>query len=347
LTNKEIIVTSNGCDEKTLSYLSSLQKQIVWKHLGSEKVGYPKAVNAGVEIAQGDFIVLLDDDSFLLPQNKDRWIDVLYAPFLNDSKLGLSGPMGTQYDGIEGMVIHSGCAMYRKNVWNSISGFDEQFGVGYLSDTDISIRIQRAGYKVQVVCPDRSFPLYHADSPATTETKQKDADILFKNRNILYERHSVKPKISIVIPTYNHLDDCLKPCIESIIQYTDLSAVEVLIVANGCKDNTAEFVNKLGHPFKLIWVDEGIGYTKATNLGIKAAVGDYVVLLNNDTICLAQAKNQWLDMLVEPFEIADKKVGITGPLSLYDNYAGDNVMIFFCVCIKRNVLEELSFYEEI
>ena len=34
-------------------------------------------------------------------------------------------------------------------------------------------------------------------------------------------RDPLLPKFSIIIPTYNHLDDCLKPCIESIIKYTD------------------------------------------------------------------------------------------------------------------------------
>jgi glycosyltransferase involved in cell wall biosynthesis len=54
------------------------------------------------------------------------------------------------------------------------------------------------------------------------------------------------PKYSIVIPTYNHLEDCLKPCIESIIQHTDLQDVEIIIVANGCTDDTLKhFYSKM------------------------------------------------------------------------------------------------------
>ena len=79
-------------------------------------------------------------------------------------------------------------------------------------------------------------------------------------------------KYSIVIPTYNHLEDCLKPCLKSIIKYTDLSQVEIIIVANGCTDNTKEYVESLGSPFKLLWIDEPSGYTKSTNEGIKISI---------------------------------------------------------------------------
>lgn len=68
------------------------------------------------------------------------------------------------------------------------------------------------------------------------------------------------PKTSIIIPTYNHLEDCLKPCLESIIKNTDLTDLEVIVVANGCTDGTKEYVESLGDSFKLLWFDEPLGY---------------------------------------------------------------------------------------
>lgn len=92
------------------------------------------------------------------------------------------------------------------------------------------------------------------------------------------------PNTSIVIPTFQHFEDCLRPCITSIIQFTDLSNVEVIVVANGCGDDgTKEYVESLGGPFKLIWFDNNLGYAKATNEGMKVAKGEYIILLNNDT----------------------------------------------------------------
>lgn len=155
-------------------------------------------------------------------------------------------------------------------------------------------------------------------------------------------------KYSIVIPTYNHLEDCLKPCCESILKFTDFSKddTEIIIVANGCTDGTKDYVNSLGKHFKLVWIDEPSGYTKSTNVGIKVATGEYIVLLNNDTILLEQYKNAWLDLLVEPF-LKNPKVGATGPLSLYDNYAQEKVLIFFCVMIKNAVFNTVGLLDEV
>lgn len=156
----------------------------------------------------------------------------------------------------------------------------------------------------------------------------------------------MKEKVSIVIPTYNHCDDLLKPCLNSIIEYTTLENVEVIVVANGCTDDTADFVKSLGEPFKLIWFDEAIGYTKATNEGIKQARGEFIILLNNDCVLLPQPKDQWVNQLEEPFQI-DLKVGITGPMTKYEQPVGREFMIFFCCMIKQKMFKEIGLLDEI
>jgi GT2 family glycosyltransferase len=351
LMDKEIIVAANGCDSDTLTYLYSLRKKISIVNFG-EKVGQIRPVNEGVRVSKGKYIVLIDDDCLLLPQEKDSWIKMLYQPFI-DQNVGVSGPIVASYPDL-GYAMHSGCTMYKREVWEKVNGADPIFDYGYLWDADISYRIEKENYKIAHVGFDHGFmefPLYHPESPATTERKQRDGVLLKRNRDILYERHGKKKeenvKISIVIPTYNHLDDCLRPCVESIIQHTNLENVEVLIVANGCKDGTREYIESLGKPFKLIWEDDGIGFTKATNIGIKQAKGEYVILLNNDTIFLdkGQSKNTWIEMLIKPFK-EDDKVGITGPLQLYDNYAGYDVMIFFCVMIRKEVFDKIGILDE-
>ena len=151
-------------------------------------------------------------------------------------------------------------------------------------------------------------------------------------------------KISIVIPTYNHLDDCLKPCLESLIKYTDFNDMEVIVVANGCKDKTKEYVESLGKPFRLIWSDDGLGYTKATNLGIKESTGEIIILLNNDTVLLKQKKNDWINLLCLPLK---DKVGITCPLKLYSPSAERHFAVFFCAAIKREMFDKIGLLDEI
>ena len=152
-------------------------------------------------------------------------------------------------------------------------------------------------------------------------------------------------KYSIIIGTYNHLEDLLKPCIESIIKYTDLSDVEIIVVSNGCTDDTDSYIKSLGHPFKLITHPEPLGYAKAYNLGIDAATGHYIILLNNDIVLQPQEKNKWLQMLEQPF-IEDPKVGISGPLLGFSEPAGQDFLIFFCVMISRELINKLKLSED-
>lgn len=151
---------------------------------------------------------------------------------------------------------------------------------------------------------------------------------------------------SIIIPTYNHLEDLLKPCVESIIKHTDLSNTEVIVVANGCTNGTEEYVESLGDSFRVLKFDRPLGYTIATNLGISVANGNYVVLLNNDCILQDwQEKNQWIDMLRQPFR-DDPLMGITGP-TRHKNYEIDRYfMIFYCVMIDRKMFDEIGLLDE-
>ena len=343
LLDKEVIVVPNGCDDGTYEYLQTLKRKITIVNI-EEASGHVVPANAGVEKARGEYIILLDDDSLLLEQPINTWVDLLYNDF-GDS-MGITGVFAANYPYL-GTAMHNGCVMFKKSIWEEVNKFDSEFGYGYLYDTDFSLKVKEAGYDIMNVGKDNKFPIYHAESPVTSEVKQKQVSLIRKNREILYRRHGMKPKYSIIVPTYNHLEDCLKPCLNSMVKLTDLSQVEVIVVANGCKDKTAEYVDSLGHPFKLLWFDEGLGFTKAINEGVKIAQADYIVLLNNDTVILDKGapKNAWLDMLVNPF-LEDDKVGITGPLELHDDYADADVMIFFCVMIKRELFDKIGLLDE-
>jgi len=155
-------------------------------------------------------------------------------------------------------------------------------------------------------------------------------------------------KYSVVIPTYNHCDDLLRPCIDTIKQYTDFSKgdIEIIISANGCKDNTKEYVESLGEPFKLVWDDNPTGYAAATNDGIIESSGEYIILLNNDIILLDQNINQWIDMLVQPF-FRDSSIGITGPLRGYSGPADRDFIIFFCAMISKTLVDKIGLLDTI
>ena len=153
-------------------------------------------------------------------------------------------------------------------------------------------------------------------------------------------------KYSIVIPSYNHLQDLLVPCLQSIIKYTDLNDAEIIVVLNGCTDGSKEYLERWreGQPIKILNFEEGLGYTKATNEGIKVAKGEVVILLNNDTVLLEQPKNLWIDLLLNPLK---GKVGITCPLKLYSPSAERNFAVFFCCAIRKDIIDKIGLLDEV
>ncbi len=98
-------------------------------------------------------------------------------------------------------------------------------------------------------------------------------------------------KLSIIIVSFNtpHL---LHNCLESIIQKTHHLVYEIIIIDNGSNyDLEEEILNfkKIDKNLKinLIQNQVNLGFTKACNQGIKKAKGKYVLLLNSDTLVLA------------------------------------------------------------
>ncbi len=157
-------------------------------------------------------------------------------------------------------------------------------------------------------------------------------------------------KYSVVIPTYNHCDDLLKPCIESIFKFSYITDVELIISANGCVDGTRQYCDSLREKFdllglsdnlKIVWNDAPLGYSRACNAGIEVATCPLIVLLNNDTVLLEQHKNRWLDQLASVFT-NNEKAGISCLIKSESEPAGHDFAIFFCVMIHRRVFDKIG-----
>lgn len=353
----ELVVVANGCTDGTREYFNSLDiphKKLVWR---DEAVGYTKATNLGIAASTGEYIVLLNNDTEILPSGINYWLERLWLPFRDDPRMMLTGTLKLSDHDINREFIVFCCAMLRRTVFDRLGLLDEVFSPGYGEDIDYAMRIEEAGLKW--TCVDETefingqnigtFPIWHKNNKTFGEIKEY-GDIVGRNRQILIDRYIKlnKMKYSIVIPTYNHCRDYLQPCIESILKYTDMSTAEIIVVANGCTDDTREYVKSLGGNVRLVWHDEALGYPKATNSGISVARGEYIILLNNDTVLLNQNHNQWLNMLVEPF-VKDQKTGITGPMKFSWDCGGitREGMAFWLVMIPRRLFGVLGLLDEI
>ncbi|MCR5814470.1 MAG: glycosyltransferase family 2 protein [Desulfovibrio sp.] len=105
-------------------------------------------------------------------------------------------------------------------------------------------------------------------------------------------------------------------CLESIAVTTPKDAIEVLVIDNASSDQTQANCNDFGERlfqerFKYIRLEQNKNYAGANNIGALEAKGDYLFLLNNDTILLAD----WLKPLLTAIT-TDKSLGAIGPLLL-------------------------------
>lgn len=90
----------------------------------------------------------------------------------------------------------------------------------------------------------------------------------------------VKPKFSIVVPTYNR-SHCIQKCINSIYDQK-ISDFEVVVVDDGSTDDTEAVVKNAGYlNLRYIKKSNG-GASSARNLGMDCAEGEYIIFLDSD-----------------------------------------------------------------
>lgn len=104
-----------------------------------------------------------------------------------------------------------------------------------------------------------------------------------------------KPLVSIIILNYN-AGDLLLDCIDSI-QKSRYDNVEIIVVDNASKDNSHKKCKEKFPIIKLIENYENLGYCEGNNVGLRAANGQFVVILNPDTV----VDPSWLDELLEAY----------------------------------------------
>lgn len=91
-------------------------------------------------------------------------------------------------------------------------------------------------------------------------------------------------KISVITTTYNS-GKFLKECVDSILKQTYLD-YEHLIIDDGSTDNSLDFLNSNDYPKVKVLRPGKIGRSKALNLGLYNAVGDYIAILDADDVSL-------------------------------------------------------------
>lgn len=152
-------------------------------------------------------------------------------------------------------------------------------------------------------------------------------------------------KYSVIIPTRNNCDQLLKPCVESVLTYTAMTDMELIVVAHDCTDNTKYYLERVKHQFhsmgfennfKVIWHTHALSFMQACEQGISHSTCDKIVLLNSQVRLLPQPKHDWIHKLTAPFD-TDSHMGVTYWMPSGNSADLDPV----CVMIKRSTWLQL------
>ena len=198
----EVIVVANGCPPEKIRKLNEFPFARILRF--DEAIGYTRAANEGILASKGELVVLLNDDAVLLDQAKDEWLRTLEKPFLEDPRMGITGPYMNWSPEAEFDFLIFFCVMINRRLFEEIGVLDEVFSPGYGEDTAFCVEALRAGWKIAQV-PKGSglqqvagkkqvlgnFPIFHS-SNETFRDWPGGEDLLRKNRGILHSRYAPK-----------------------------------------------------------------------------------------------------------------------------------------------------------
>jgi len=173
----EIVVVDNGSDEDVCGMLTKEFSEVRMVRL-NKNYGFAGGNNRGIAIARGEYIALINNDAVAAPQ----WISSLIATAESDPEIGAAASIiidgnkpevldscgvGIAIDGMsrqamrgmpvpnptkpEDVLLFSGCAcLLKMEALKEVGLFDEDF-FAYCEDTDLGLRLRRAGWNIVVV----------------------------------------------------------------------------------------------------------------------------------------------------------------------------------------------------
>ncbi len=118
-------------------------------------------------------------------------------------------------------------------------------------------------------------------------------------------------KASIVIPVFNKWE-LTKACLESLRRTVSADLAEVVVIDNASSDETPSQLPALFPEVRYARQETNLGYAGGNNVGARMSNGEYLVLLNNDTV----TEPGWLEAILAAFE-RHPKAAVVGSRLLY------------------------------
>jgi len=366
--NWELCIADDGStrpDTKAeLERLAEADSRVKVRFL-SRNSGIAGASNVAIELAEGEFIALLDHDDELSPDalfetvkylDKHPDTDIIYSDEDKLDERGMHVEAFLKPDWSPELLLsnmytcHLG--VYRKSLVDEIGGFREGFEGA--QDYDLMLRLTERTDKISHI----PKVLYHwrrtagstaleygtnAGGKTAAESSIRALDEALFRRGIkgatekgFFEgSYRVRPAIpadaltSIIIPTRDQVEN-LSRCVESVRSKTTCSAYEIIIVDNlSVQDQSREYFASLeAEPnIKVIQYDAEFNFSAINNAAARDANGTFLLFLNNDTEVIEAG---WLEAMLEVMQIPG--VAVTGAKLLYadDTIQHAGVVLWHC-----------------
>ena len=211
----EITVVDNGSTNSTPEYLQCVERLRTITNPTNK--GYIKACNQGMEVAEGRYVLLLNNDTIVT----DGWLEGMMQCAKEDPKIGIVGPMtnyitGPQldteanYTSIRQMYryarkfalrnkgrwmdfprITGFCMLIKREVIEQVGILDERFGVGNFDDDDYCLRAHLAGFRTVIV---GDVFIHHFGSRTFLNSSVDYARLLERNRTLFIEKWHIAPE---------------------------------------------------------------------------------------------------------------------------------------------------------
>jgi O-antigen biosynthesis protein len=348
----QLVLSDDGStDPRTLRWFGHRQQVPNLTILRNpENRGIAAATNAGIAVATGTWVGLLDHDDALAPfvvarigraLGKQPECQFLYTDeVIADQKLRpIDYFLKPAWDPVllSGVNYINHLSLYRRDRLISIGGL--RAGFEGSQDYDLVLRytaglpsndILHLPYPGYIWRRDgQSYSARFLDIATASArralaqhyaTADKPAII---DRAISSDRHRVRfdvsrtdwPKVSIVIPSLDAFP-LISRLLKALLNATDYPYLEVVVIDNGSTDHRVlglyERFRQQSSDFRAEIDEEPFNFSRAVNRGVAIATGDYVCLLNNDIEIL---EPEWLKEMVSCFDYPD--TGVVGAKLLY------------------------------
>ena len=89
------------------------------------------------------------------------------------------------------------------------------------------------------------------------------------------------PRTTVIVVSYNRAE-LLRKSVEALERSKDREKIEILVVDNGSSDGSAELETDFPNA-RFIRMPRNFGLTKALNVALRSAIGEFILLLHEDT----------------------------------------------------------------